>query len=145
MKQHDSIQKLVVEDNIVTANALVKVFEKYGIMNFEIVNNAEDFKKIYNKDIEFCIIDYILPDSTAEELIEFISSINHRCRIIVMSSYFTEEIVLEIMNIGAGIMGVKKQGDWMEKLVKLAERACDGVLKDRELFCEYQKAKFSHE
>lgn len=145
INQMNSIIKHIVDDNPMTRVLIRDVLHANGIENYKIFNTAEDFRNSYKEEVEICVIDYYLDNGeTGKDLIQYVTNINKRCRIIVMSNNLTIYILKSIANLGIMHYIVDKaEKEWTQELVILINRACESIIEDKNTENFFEQAKFS--
>ena len=100
----DIIRILIVDDHTVVRKGLISLLsaEKYGI---EVIGEAEDgedaVEKAHQLDPDVILMDLMMPKMTGIEAIKQIKAESLDARILVLTSYAEDDLLLEAINEGA--------------------------------------------
>lgn len=83
---------LIVEDNLISQEITHKFCEDLGLQS-DLASTAEQAKeKLSQKNYTFCLLDWMLPDSSGEQFLESVRTVLADEKIIICTSHDTENI-----------------------------------------------------
>ncbi len=120
------IRILLVEDDRATTRLLERRLEQQGV-RFNIARSANDALLMMEmEEYNLLILDYILPDMTALQLVKHIEQKFGPIPFIVTTGQGNEQIAVELMKSGALDYVVKDQ-NFLDFIVPIVNRAIDHV------------------
>ena len=102
-----SLPVLVVEDDVGLNRLIQKTLQKAGFLTESALNGADAVAKASLDANLLLLLDYSLPDMTAQELVETLRARGCQAPFIVMTGYGDERIAVEMMKLNASDYLVK--------------------------------------
>jgi two-component system cell cycle sensor histidine kinase/response regulator CckA len=101
---------LVVEDDVGLNHLIRKTMERKGFRTRQALSGAEALKALRENPETILLLDYLLPDMNARELINALHKENIAVPLIIMTGHGDEQIAVDMMKLGARDYIVKKAG-----------------------------------
>lgn len=114
------ILTFVLDDEPIVGEFITRLFPDDEVVCF---NNFPSFKAAFTPFVNLVIADVRIPGADIFETIEYIQSKNNVCYILVISAYFTEEMLIDFFKVRVDSV-VKKTHEysWYEELKSEVER-----------------------
>lgn len=108
----ESISLFVVDDHEVVRTGLVAAFTTESGIDVigSAANGAEALTEVDRLRPDLALVDYRLPDMTGAELCERLRVLSHPPRVVVLSTYLSEQIVRNCLAAGADAFVTKAAG-----------------------------------
>jgi len=117
---------IVIEDDEGLNRLIRKHLEREGFRTESALNGAEALSKICGTGDEVLLLDYMMPDMTAKEILSNLSQKQKRIPFIIMTGHGDEKIAVDMMKLGA-IDYIVKEQNFMDILIPKIKRACAGI------------------
>ena len=118
-----SYKIIVIEDDEGLNRLIRKHLEREGFRTESALNGTEAFSKISGTGDEILLLDYVMPDMTAKEILSNLSQKQKRIPFIIMTGHGDEKIAVDMMKLGA-IDYIVKEQNLTDILIPKIERAC---------------------
>lgn len=112
------IQILALDDESVILEYLERIFTD-EIFNLKVFDNADEFIKAFNKDVDLIITDLRVPGYDAYKTLAQFKSINRGVYIIVISAFFDENVYERLFELD--VDRVIRKGDTMNWIKKIGQ------------------------
>ena len=107
----NNIKVLVVDDNQELVNEIKEYFSDHAKINVSLeANDGEEALKLikeYQSDYDVVILDLVMPKKDGLDVLEEIEKYNLNKKIIVISSYNSDEMIRKVSNYGIDYFIVK--------------------------------------
>lgn len=111
---------LIIDDEILIAKAIEKVFRKSGF-DVQTANNASDgIKKFRENSFDFALIDFLMPDLSGRDVIEAMNQTDRKTKKFIMTAYSDEALNKDLISLGV-LKIIKKPFDNIFDLVEILE------------------------
>ena len=117
---------LVVEDNEELNLLMQKTLRREGFQTAGVFNGADTIKWLANNNNAIIILDYKLPDMTANELVTLLTKENREIPFVVITGHGDEKIAVEMMKKGARDYVVKGP-DFMNMMPHVIHRVINDL------------------
>lgn len=108
---------IIVDDSLMVRNSLKRMLEAGGTADLEIrtAPNGEKALALFDEDIpDMLIADLLMPVMDGTELVRQLSSRDHHCFVVILSSNFQKPVKDRLLGLGAALFTEKPITD--EKL-----------------------------
>lgn len=112
---------LIVEDSKGLNRLIRKRLEREGFVTEQAFNGAEVIAYIEENPNVIMLLDYVLPDMTARQILETLSETGRDVPFVIMTGHGDEQIAVEMMKLGARDY-IIKQGSFIDMLLQVLTR-----------------------
>jgi PAS domain S-box-containing protein len=135
---------LIVEDDDGLNHLITKKLKRDGFQTISVFNGADAVSKACEDGNLCLLLDYKLPDMTANDILDRLTEVKKDFPFIVMTGHGDEHLAVELMKRGA-IDYLVKDSRFIDVLPQKIHRACDYVAQQRKLAAAEEALRASEE
>jgi len=135
---------LIVEDDEGLNHLIAKKLKREGFQTISVHNGEEVLSKACQDMNLFLLLDYLLPDMTANDILDKLADAERAIPFVVMTGHGDEHIAVELMKRGA-IDYIVKDARFIDVLPQKINRACEHVAQQRRLIAAEEALRASEE
>ena len=128
-----TIQVLIVDDSKGLNRLIQKALEREGFLVKQAFDGAGALALACQNPDSIMLLDYVLPDMTAPEVIEHLRSQSCDIPFIMMTGQGDERVAVDMMKLGARDY-ITKQGNFLESLPRILQRSVDELKQQQRVF-----------
>lgn len=129
----------VLDDYQATLDAISICFDNAEIGGYRLFTSADEFIKSLNEDVHIAVIDYWLKGTNiinGLQVCRLLLEKYPQCFVIIMSGQEDNDVIVDFLNSGADRYIVRKNTEWIEKLLVYVREGIVVVQKNLDWYYE---------
>jgi len=131
-----NVVTFVLDDQEFVLQLIKKSFDEYGIDNYLMYSNADDFVTHFDKHVNIAVIDFYLGgDLTGLDILKMCMSKNEDCYVIMISGTSDEQLIIDAMEAGCRHW-IKKENNYAAKIAGCVKKGTEKLYHDFKRFAQ---------